>query len=256
MSAKELSAGPSRFQGLNQLFFAPAILCALAGGALAAQEETRAGDWLVRFWLDGGYQAPTARMAKNAPSDVEGLAAVETVGDFHGSPFVGAFVDVEPEAMRMAFGLAFRRTLGAAASGKIGLCGLVPGTLCIEPEADVTINDAELQIRFLSGAAGRLLRPFIGGGVGLRWYQFELPECPTDPNDVAYVCGAIIQMFQDPKLHSMIHARLGFRAEGRRLASDLALRVGTGRYAGGAGRTDGNWYQDIRLEFGLGARAW
>ena len=201
----------------------------------------------VAVWAQGAYQFTLGRLAKNAASDVPSLSELETVSELMASPLVGAGVEIFLPSKNLGFRLGWKTTIGAEASGQVALCSLLEGDLCKTETAPVTVQGVGADLRLVQGSADNLVRPVVSLGLELRWYSFEPPECTNPRTDARLVCQTIVDLFKDPRTHSVLRAGVGVQAGTFPFRLESGLHGGIARYSGGTERTGGNWHQDLRL---------
>lgn len=211
--------------------------------------------WQIDLWAQAGYQRPSGKFAKNSAFDTPSLDIVETVAEVGQSPVVGAGVEVRWPASAIGVRIGWETTIGAEAVGQIAVCRLVEGTLCREQVASVDMRGFVSQLRLLRGSLERPLRGVISGGVALRQYTFDVPSCSDrGGTDARIVCDAITDLYRNAGSHVVFRGGVGLQGRASRFVSELTASAGMGRYSGGGGRTNGNWYVDLRLELSAGVR--
>lgn len=211
--------------------------------------------WQIDLWAQAGYQRPSGKFAKNSAFDTPSLDIVETVAEVGPSPVVSGGVDVHWPASDVGVRIGWETTIGAEAVGQIAVCRLVEGTLCREQVAPVDMRGFVSQLRLLRGSPERPLRGVISGGVALRQYTFDVPSCSDrGGTDARIVCDAITDLYRNAGSHVVFRGGVGLQGRASRFVSELTASAGMGRYSGGGGRTNGNWYVDLRLELSAGVR--
>ena len=255
------STGPSATIGGLVALLAALVAVTDPTPATARQAVDRLGDngsprsWQISVWAQAGYQRPSGKFAKNSASDTPSLQIVETVAELGPSPVVSGGVEVLWPASGVGVRIGWETTTDAEAVGQIGVCRLVEGTLCREEVAPVDLRGFVSQLRLLRGNPERPLLGVISGGVALRQYTFDIPSC-SDPRgtDARIVCEAITDLYQNAGSHIVLRGGVGLQGRTSRFVSELTASAGMGRYSGGGGRTNGNWYVDLRLELSAGLR--
>ncbi len=231
-----------------------AALAALAlalppAGNVAAQDESAAGGWSVGLWAGGGYQWPAGRLANNAASDNPELRLLETVANLNPSQVMAGGLVVHFQAWDMSVRLGGEATRGAEVVGQVAICDLVSGSICAPETAPARVRSLASTVRLLAGNPLSSVRPVIVGGLGVRTFDMDIPECPPrSTGEDALICWAVTDIYRDPQPHYFLRAGVGIEARTRLMALGVDLLGSTGRYRGGAGRTDGNWYHDLRVQ--------
>ena len=249
------AAGPVR--GLLAVL-ALALLLAPGASAQEEQEEAEGRAWQVALWMKGGYQVSTGRMANNAASDTPDLRLLETVAEMNPAMLYGGGIEVRVPAhdFTVRVGWETQRALkDEEVTGQIAICSLFGGTICEPRHIPAYIWTVSTLVRLVSGTPEKTLRPVISAGVGMRGFAFTLPQCPPlSEGDSHRVCEAILDLYEDPEPHTILHAGIGMQAMLSRLVVELGVNGSTGRYQGGSARTDGNWYHVLRFELSTSAR--
>lgn len=232
----------------SALSFAPGM-----GQGMAAQ-ETPARSWRLGLWMQTGYQRPSGRFATNTPSDRPALGLLNAVAEFGGSRIFGSGVELDLPDSRFNVRAGWETTAGAKVVGSLLLCDIADGDLCREvAAAPVNMRGLLVEGRSTRAGPGRRFAPVLSLGLGARWYEFSVPDCSGRSGEPRLVCDAITDIYRDPKAHLVLRLGLGLRAHLRGLRAELGGSAGTGRFSGGAGRTEGNWYQDLRINLSVGA---
>lgn len=232
------------------------ILCT-SPGASAQDEEEQAEDrpWQVALWMKGGYQISAGRMANNAASDAPDLRLLETVSELQPGVVYGGGVEVRVPARDFTVRIGWETHRGGEVTGQVAVCELFSGPLCEPRYVPADIWAVSGVARLVSGSEEKTVRPVISAGVGMRGFTFTPPECPPRSDDqLSLVCRAIVDLYQDPKPHMVLHVGAGVQAGLNRLVIELGANAATGRYVGGSARTDGNWYHMVRFELSSSAR--
>lgn len=226
------------------LFAAPAA----PAGPLAAQEEPAARGWSLGLWAGGGYQWPTGRLANNAASDNPNLQLLETVADLNPSSVLSGGFELHVPGQELSVQIGIEATTGAEVTGRVAICSLFSGSICVPRMAPARIRAVTSAVRMLAGNPLSSVRPVLTGGLGVRRFDFDIPECPPrTADDAALVCWAVTDLYRDPQPHYFLRAGVGLQASGGPLSVSMEALGNTGRYRGGAGRTDGNWYHDLQI---------
>lgn len=228
------------------LFAAPAV-------PLAAQEEPAAPGWSLGLWAGGGYQWPTGRLANNAASDNPNLQLLETVADLNPSPVMAGGIELKVPRQELSVLVGIEATTGAEVTGQVAICDLFRGGLCVPEVAPARIRAVTSAVRMLAGNPLSSVRPVLTGGLGVRLFDFDIPECPPrSTDDAALVCWAITDLYRDAKPHYFLRGGVGVQASGGPVSLSIEAIGNTGRYRGGAGNTDGNWYHDLQVRISTG----
>jgi len=237
------------------LLAALALVLLPAPGAVAQEEQEAQGrSWQLALWMKGGYQISGARMANNAASDAPGLRLLETVSELSSAALYGGGFEVRVPARDFTARVGWETLSDGEVTGQIAVCELFEGPLCEKRYIPADIWTVSAVVRLVSGGPERLVRPVISAGVGMRGFAFTLPQCPPASDGDSYrVCEAILDLYEDPKPHSILLAGAGVQTELQRLVFELGVNGATGRYTGGSARTDGNWYHVLRFELSTSA---
>ncbi len=233
--------------GLCAVLAALALLAAPAA-PLTAQEELAARSWSLGIWAAGGYQWTAGRLANNAASDNPNLQLLETVSNLGPSPAMAVGVELRLPQREVAVRMGLEATSGAEATGQVAICDLVSGGICVPEVAPVRIRAVTTTARLLTGNPLSSVRPILVGGLGVRTFDFDIPGCPpVSSTERSLICRATTDLFRDASPHYFLRFGAGLQADTDRISLALEALGSTGRYTGGAGRTDGNWYHDLRI---------
>ncbi len=231
------------------LFAAPAA----PAGPLAAQEEPAARGWSLGLWAGGGYQWPTGRLANNAASDNPNLQLLETVADLNPSSVMAGGIELRVPRQELSVLVGIEATTGAEVTGQVAICDLVGGSLCVPEVAPARIRAVTSAVRMLAGNPLGTVRPVFTGGLGVRRFDFDIPDCPPrSSDDAALVCWAITDLYRDTQPHYFLRGGVGIQGGSGPVSLSIEALGTTGRYRGGAGRTDGNWYHDLQIRISSG----
>ena len=262
LTAREGS--PPRVEGAARLVrgllavLALVLLPAPGASAQEEQEEAEGRPWQVALWMKGGYLVSTGRMANNAASDNPDLRLLETVSEMNPAMLYGGGIEVRVPAhdFTIRVGWETQRALeDEEVTGQIAVCSLFEGPICEPRHIPADIRTLSTSLRLVSGNPEKTLRPVISAGVGMRSFAFTLPQCPPlEEGDSHRVCRAIVDLYEDPKPHTLLHVGVGLQAALSRLVVEVGVNGSTGRYLGGSARTDGNWYHVLRFELSTSAR--
>ncbi len=224
-----------------------------SASAQSAQEPTDRS-WTVAAWVLGAYQLSGGRLA-TAPSNIVQLPLANSVADLESSPLVGAGLDLDFPERRVGLRLAFEATIGAEARSQIGVCEVVQGAIC-EPEiVSASVRGITAQLRAYRGNPDWPVEPILGGGVGLKLYSFGLPDCTARAiGPPRAVCGLNSDFFRGNSRHVVFRVLVGARTTRGRMASELTLGGGIGKYGGGTQRVNGNWHTDLRIALSASIR--
>ena len=231
------------------LALATLVFIAVPAGPLTAQEATPGRGWTMGVWLGAGHQWPAGRLANNAASDNPNLRLLETVADLNPSASVAGGFEVRLPQQELSVRVGFETTLGAEVTGRVAICNLVSGSICVPQVAPVRVRSIASAVRMLAGNPRANVRPVFTGGIGVRRFDYEIPDCPPiSTEDAALICRAVTDLYRDPLPHYFLRAGVGLLVSAGPVSLAMDAIGTTGRYRGGAGRTDGNWYHDLRLE--------
>ena len=242
-------AGPRLFTGA--LAFA-SMAFLLVAVPILAQETKPERTWQPALWVKGGYQYPSGKFARNTATDINTGGILETVAELSPSPVVGGGLEVRLPRHDLAARLGWETTIDAQATGQIAACALLDGRLCKTETAQIRILGAGFDLRVLRGEPTARVRPVISGGVALRWYDITVSECTASESDARRVCRAVVDLYRDPGLHTVIRGGAGATFRLDHLATALVFSAGAGRYSGGTERVSGRWYMDFRAELSAG----
>ncbi len=219
----------------------------------ASAQEGPARSWHLGLWAHAGYQHPSGRFATNVPPEISELELLEAKATFGASRLIGGGVELIPPARDLNLRVGWETTAGAEATGTIAICDLVGGTLCEEQVAPLAMRGLLVEGRNIRGDPEATFAPVILLGFVARWYEFSVPECAGKSGDHKLVCDAITDIYREPKTHLVLRLGLGLRVRSGNLWTELGSSAGTGRYSGGAGQTEGLWYQEVRVNLSVGA---
>ena len=235
-----------------------AVLAALtilgfASAPVAAQEEPGTRSWSLGLWMGGGYQWSAGRIANNSASDNPNLRLLETVANLNPSPVLAGGVAVTLPKQELSVRLGFEATSGAEVVGQVAICDLVGGSICIPEVAPARIRALSSSVRMLAGNPLSSVRPVFAAGFGLRRFDFDIPDCPPrSADDESLICWAVTDLYRDPLPHYFLRVGVGLQANTGPVTLGMDVLGNTGRYRGGTGRTDGNWYHDLRIQISTG----
>ena len=228
---------------------------AYGAAAQDTQQDAEGRAWQVALWMKGGYQISSGRMANNAASDAPDLRLLETVSELEPGVIYGGGIELRMPRRDFTVRLGWETINSAEVTGQIAVCELFTGPLCEPRHIPAEIWTASSVFRLVSGTRGNTIRPVISAGVGMRGFSFTVPQCPPlTEGDLHLVCRAIVDLYEDPKPHTILHAGAGLQADLGRLIFELGVNGASGRYLGGSERTDGNWYHVLRLELSSSAQ--
>ncbi|MCY3547203.1 MAG: hypothetical protein OXH49_10020 [Gemmatimonadetes bacterium] len=239
--------------GLTRAAVAIALAVFCAKPAAAQDPETTRG-WQAGLWFAGGYQWPTGRLAKHAPSDNPNLNLLEVVSDLGPSPLVSGGLLLRFPDLETAVRIGLEGSSGAEASGQVAICDLVSGRICAPEVVPAEIRAVTAGVRVLTGDAAAQVRPVLSAGLGVRRFAFVLPDCPpASTDDAALICNAVTELFRDPDPHLFLQVGLGLQTDVGPVAVGMDAVASSGQFGGGSDRTDGNWYHALRFELFAGA---
>lgn len=219
------------------------------------QEDTEGRGWQVALWMKGGYQVSTGRMANNAASDNPDLRLLETVSELQPGMLYGGGIEVRMPTRDFTVRVGWETINSAEVTGRIAVCELFEGPLCEPRHIPADIWAVSTMLRLVSGNPDRTIRPVISAGLGLRGFAFTLPSCPPlSEGNLHLVCEAIVDLYEDPQSHMVLHFGAGLQTALNRLVFELGANAATGQYLGGSARTDGNWYHMLRFELSTSAQ--
>ncbi len=236
-------------------------LAALAAGSLApvttpgasAQATTPTRSWQLALWTQAGYQHSMGRFATNSPYDIPELGLLDAIAEFSGARKLGGGVELALPASDFSFRLGWETTSGGEAMGHISICEIVDANLCREEVAPTRMRSVTFDARSSRAGPQRRIAPVLALGLGLRWYEFSVPDCNGLSQTGKLVCEAITDIYRDAKPNVILRMGGGFRAHlGRRLLAELAAGASTGRYTGGAGNSEGQWYHEVHANLSVG----
>ncbi len=252
LAAPAARGKPSRCSSgfIRGLLASTALLwCVFPSVPLAAQETPESRSWTVGLWMGGGYQWPAGRLANNVASDNPNLRLLETVADLNPSAVAAGGVEVRIYRQELSVRVGIEATAGAEVTGQVAICDLVDGSICVPQVAPVQILSVTSAVRLLAGDPRASVRPLFSGGLGVRRFDFEIPACPpVSTEDAALICRAVTDLYRDARPHYFLRAGVGMQADAGPVSLGIEAIGTTGRYRGGVGRTDGNWYHDLRAE--------
>ncbi len=251
-----------RFAAVGRLVAVALVASCVAWpfGGLVAQTDDRdqasspARGWRIGPWLKAGYQQSGSRLAKNSPSDVPDLGLLEVVSQLEPSWLWGGGLEVRFPARDLAVRVGWETSANGEISGRVAICELYQGELCRPEVAPVAARALVTQARVEGGRPSAPVRTVIFGGVEVRRLSVEPPSCALSAGDQrGLVCRAVVDTFLDPKTHFFLRGGLGLRFQVGNVRIEAAGSAGAGRYNGGANRTDGLWYHDMRAEISTSA---
>lgn len=219
----------------------------------SAQEAPKTSSWHLGLWAHTGYQHPSGRFATNKPTEVRELELLEAIARFGASRLIGGGVELAPPAQDFSLRVGWETTTGAEATGSIAICDIADGALCEKEVAPLDMRGLLVEGRSIRGGPEKRLATVVLLGFGARWYAFSVPDCSGKTGNLKLVCDAITDIYRDPKTHLVLRLGLGMRAHLGGLWAELGSTVGTGRYSGGVGQTEGLWYQEVRINLSVGA---
>ena len=252
----KLTTSPRLAGSVRAMLAVLALALVPAPGASAQEEQEAQGRaWQLALWMKGGYQISSARMANNAASDTPELRLLETVAELSPAMLYGGGFEVRLPTRDFTARVGWETLRQGEVTGQIAVCELFQGPLCEKRYIPADVWTLSTVFRLVSGGPEKMVRPVMSAGVGLRGFTFTLPTCPPSSDvDSHRVCEAILDLYEDPKPHSILLAGIGVQAALDRLVVELGANGATGRYAGGSARTDGNWYHVLRFELSTSAR--
>jgi len=221
----------------------------------ASAQEPPTGSWRLVLWAHTGYQYPGGRFASNSPSGTGTgpLGILDAFAEFGGSQMHGGGVELAPPATDISFRAGWETTVGAKATGSLGICALVGGAVCQEEVAPLAMRGVVLEARTSRADSQRRLASVIGLGIGLRWFGFSVPDCTGKSDDALLICDAITDLYREPRSHFVLRLSVGLQAHlTGPLLAELGGSAGTGRYRGGARESNGLWYHDLRINVSVG----
>lgn len=185
-------------------FVAAILVLASAPAVVRAQEPS------LRWRVVGEFGVFYAtRDLGKAVGDLSEVSAIHATASVDPAPFVGGGIEAMSVARQLVFRLAARTTLGAKATGKLGVCNIASGDLCAAREAEAKVTLVSGEVAFIQGNPANTLRPVLTGGVGVRRYSFTAEPCPAGSDDDAIVCEMIAGIFDDPRITPFFQFEIG-----------------------------------------------
>ena len=221
-------------------------------GVSAQMTPPTTRSWQLALWTQAGYQHSTGRFATNSPYDIPELGLLDAIAEFSGAQTLGGGVELALPARDFSFRLGWETTSGGEATGHIGICDVVDAPVCREEVAPTNMRSVVLEARSSRAGPQRRFAPVLALGFGLRWYEFSIPDCTGPSLTGQLVCEAITDLYRDAKPNAILRIGGGIRGHLGRLLAELAASASTGRYTGGAGNSEGQWYHDLRASLSVG----
>ena len=222
----------------------------------ASAQESPTRSWELALWMQAGYQHPMGRFASNSPSDLPELELLDAVAEFSGSQMLGGGVELALPDMGFNFRVGAEATTGAEATGYISICELVAGNVCREEVAPASMQGISFEVRSSRAGPRRRFAPVLALGLGLRWYDFSVPECTAGSGDegrlTKLICDTITDLYRETKPNLLLRIGAGIRGHLAPLLVELAGTAGTGRYTGGAAKSEGRWHHELRANLSIG----
>ena len=151
----------------------------------------------------------------------------------------------------------FRSTLNGTASGRIALCTVLEGELCIPRQVDARMVSFLGEVVFLQGSPQDRIRQNFILGAGVRSYQFRVLGCgasATNP-DLFAICELVTKIYEDQaQVQPFLEFGFGFSHDAGPVSAYLRVHSVVGPYGGGAGTADGDYQGDVFLMGGLSFR--
>ena len=219
-----------------------------------AQEPPSSRSWQLALWAHTGYLHPIGPFARSSPPDQPGRTPIDSNAEFGASQILGTGLEIGlPGTENFTFRAEWERTTGAQAKGSLIICDILDGSLCRPEVAPATISGILVEARSSRADPRGRFTPILGIGFGLRWYEFSVPDCDGRSGDGKLVCGAITDLYRDPRRHFVLRLGAGIRKNLGRLLTELWASAGTGLYAGGTDpKITGLWYHDVRFNVAVG----
>ena len=233
-------------------------MCALSMCALSMipSPVVAQDGWTVRWAAEAGAFTSTRDLGKNT-GGVQELNVLQVSSRMDRAMVYGGGLElVTPDGRTMIRGL-FRSTVKGSASGRIALCKVLEGALCIPRQVDARMASFLGEVVFLQGSPEDLLRQNFVLGAGLRSYQFRVPGCDlagTNP-DLFTICELVTQIYEDQaQVQPFLEFGFGFSHDAGPVSAYVRVHSVVGPYGGGAGNSDGDYQGDVFLMGGLSFR--
>lgn len=221
-------------------FVAVILVLASTPAAVGAQDR----DWRWRAVGEFGLFHPTRDLGK-AVGNLPELSALQATATIDPAPFVGGGIEAMSVARQLVFRLAVRTTLGAEATGQLGVCNIATGDVCAPRRAEAKVTLFSGEVAFVQGNPAQTFRPVLMGGIGARRYSFSAEPCPPGASQVATVCEMITGIFEDPGMAPFFQFGFGVEARLGPLVGQIRLQDVVGSYNGGTGNVTGDLQNDV-----------
>ncbi len=219
---------------------------ALLPTAISAQQG-----WSVAPFAEGGVLLPTRPYGDNI-GNLTQERVFQVVGELQPVATFGAGLDIASPYEGVSFRARFQTTLGGEMRGRVQLCELeqIESAACDPITSDLDVRSFTAEVRFLQGRETSRIRPFLGGGIGVRSYSSRnIPTCPTsDPSIWATeVCPRAVDIPVDPGIAPTVFFGGGLHS----LFGPLQLNVGgeghISSFSGGINTAEGGTLIDASL---------
>jgi len=239
-------------------------ICLVLALFVAAPGQAQEPSWGLRVFAQGGGNIPLRNLGKNAV-EIQEQSALQVVAQLENSPSIGGGLELLFPNQEMRIRGQFAMTTGATATGILGLCEsgelAAPGQgLCaLNIETDAQVMDGTAELVFLAGRPGRLVRPTISFGIGVRSFDFDsdalnCSDYGGELDDAFQICQQSREILENPSVNPSLTFGVGLEADRDPVSAFLRLAAVTCSYTGGAGMADGGRQVDLALTGGLAFR--
>ena len=192
----------------------------------------------------------TRDLAKNVGGVAE-LIALQVSSRLDQAPAWGGGIEFEMPDGRTLFRGMIRGTLNGQASAQVALCKVLEGELCIPRKASSRHTTAHAEVIFVQGTREDAFRQNFILGLGLRSYQFTVEACDSSPNrneDLFVLCDMVQEIYQNQaQVQGFVQFGFGFSYHSGPWSIAARINDMVGPYAGGSGRADGDFQNDVYL---------
>ena len=232
-----------------------------ASGQAIPQERS----WSLSLFVEGGGMIPIRTLGRNVGIFPQ-LDQQQGVSDLESSAAFGGGAELLLKEKDIRFRAAYHTTSGSGVVGRLGFCGdpgnpLVTGDLCEQIQSDAQVQSFSVDVGFIRGREGAVLRPVIYLGAGLRKYTIGELSCPpvTTPDVVEEIQARTCLLMQDlwsdtGGLTPTLRFGLGLDVNLGPLAFRTTAMDVVGRYPGGTNGADGHGQNDVYLTAGLAVK--
>ena len=222
-----------------------ALILSLPAGS-SAQEK----GWQVRGTAEFGSFFSTRDLAKNVGGVAE-LIALQVSSRLDRAPAWGGGIEFEMPDGRTLFRGMIRGTLNGQASAQVALCKVLGGELCIPRKASSRHTTAHAEVIFVQGTREDAFRQNFILGLGLRSYQFTVEACDSSASrneDLFVLCSMVQEIYQNQAdVQGFVQFGFGFSYDSGPWSIAARINDMVGPYAGGSGRADGDFQNDVYL---------